>query len=1245
MSRAIIVTAIPVEFEAVLSSPSLSNWKKDKQPGSIYRRGKFLGTSWEVLIVRSGKGNISAASATGRALQYFKPDVAFFVGVAGGIKDASLGDVVVADEVLYYEFAKAGSKEKVLARPSGYRSDSDLVPIAYDEAITKEWLRRLENTSPVDAPKAFVGMIASGEKLVASRRSALYNFLKNNYNQAIAVEMEGFGFLEACYNNKVPGLVVRGISDLLSGKKKADAGGSQETAAKNATAFALQVLAELSGDGSCLDGSCLDKVINVPQLPSSFVSRKQDFKEVEKALLSNKNITISITGQKVGFWGMGGIGKTVLAAAIARNKDVRKHFPDGIFWLTLGQNPDLVNRQLQLARNLGEKERSIIDVQDGRSYLSSLLADRACLIILDDVWDAKHIDAFNILGPASKMMITTRKAELLRAGGAFEYNLDILEKEEAWELLANQAHQKLEDLPIEAKEVAKECGYLPLALAMVGAMVRDRPERWKVVLHRLREADLSKIKTDLPDYPYSNLFRALEVSVNDLDPQYRNRYLDLAAFPEDTIVPLAVLETFWEPEGLNNFDVSDFADVFISRSLARSGGNGLALHDLQYDFVRSQAGDLKALHGRLLGAYKKKCPNGWPSGPNDGYFFQHLAYHLSGAGQLEDLKSLLLNFNWIRSKLYACHEANLLVSDYDFAQPQEDNDIRLLQKAIRFSANVLNHDSSQIPGQLFGRLIDIKSLRIQALLNQALETTSYPWLRSRTPSLISFSRGISAIVVAPNNRKALSGSSYRTIEIWDLETGKEIGMLKGHTKGINSVAITPDSQRAISGSNDRTIKVWDLETGQEIRTLKGHTDSIFSVAISPDGRRAISGSEDHMVKIWDLETGQEIRTLKGHTDSIFSVAISPDGRRAISGSDDSTVKIWDLETGQEIRTLKGHADWISAVSFSLDGRKVISGSWDHTAKVWDMETGQEIFTLEGHFREVSALAISPDGRRVVSGSWDHTAKVWDIETGKEILTLEGHNREIGALAVSPDGRRIVSGSWDHTAKVWDMETGKEILTLKGQTIGISALVVFPDGRMALSGSSDGIINLWDPENGKEILTLEGHTDSIHSIALTSDGTRAISGSSDNTIKVWDLEKEQEIKTLQDRTKSISAVTATTNGKRAVSGSDDGTITVWDLETGQEINAFKVHEGIIFAVSVFHNSRMALSGSDDGNIKILDIETGNIIATSSVASMTTVSVSKDERNIIAGDNSGTIHFLVLENISRVASAQAHPHEGR
>jgi hypothetical protein len=84
-------------------------------------------------------------------------------------------------------------------------------------------------------------------------------------------------------------------------------------------------------------------------------------------------------------------------------------------------------------------------------------------------------------------------------------------------------------LPPEATKVAKECSYLPFGLAMSGAKIRLMPaaKAWPDELARLKRADLEKIKRNFPGYLYPDLLRAIDVSIEGLEPTDRKRYLDL----------------------------------------------------------------------------------------------------------------------------------------------------------------------------------------------------------------------------------------------------------------------------------------------------------------------------------------------------------------------------------------------------------------------------------------------------------------------------------------------------------------------------------------------------------------------------------------------------------------------------------------------------------------------------------------------------------------------------------------------
>ena len=289
--------------------------------------------------------------------------------------------------------------------------------------------------------------------------------------------------------------------------------------------------------------------------------------------------------------------------------------------------------------------------------------------------------------------------------------------------------------------------------------------------------------------------------------------------------------------------------------------------------------------------------------------------------------------------------------------------------------------------------------------------------------------------------------------------------LKGHT---NSVAYSPDGKRIVSGSSDKTLKVWDAATGQDLLTLKGHTNSVTSVCSSPDGRRIVSASADKTVKVWAARSGRELFTLKGHTLAVGSVAYSPDGKRIVSGSGDKTVKVWDAQTGQDLLTLEGHTGSVSSVAFSPGSRRIVSGSSDKTLKVWDAATGQDLLTLRSHVGHVHSVAYSPDGKRIVSASADRTLKVWDAETGQDLLTLKGHKDGVNSVAYSPDGIRIVSGSTDNTLKVWSAPLGQELRWFKGHTHNVARVAFSPDGQRVLARDTAGRVLAWDASSGQAL---------------------------------------------------------------------------------------------------------------------------------------------------------------------------------
>jgi len=1069
---------------------------------------------------------------------------------------------------------------------------------------------------------------------------------------------------------------------------------------------------------------------DVPALPPHFLPRTEDLDHLRHSLLEGAAGAMGITGEpyRMGLHGQGGIGKTVLAAALACDEAVLRAFPDGVFWVTVGQSPDVPRLQSALLEEAGEASATVTDPRRGRKLLEERFGDSAVLLVLDDVWDHRHALEFDVLGPASRLLLTTRDAAVLTAIGAEREIVSRLPEGAALSLLATWAGCSGVALPEAAHGVVRECGFLPLALALAGARVRDGTP-WDVVLKALEQGRLEFL-----DHPYRSVFGSLRPSVDALPPDERQRYLELAVFPEDTRVPDSVVLALWkQTAGLDELAGQDLLARLGNRALLEiahaDGRREVAFHDLQHDFLRISVSDVPALHRELLAALAAELPSAdqgrqwWrlPSGAK--YAWLHLARHLIAAERADELRGLLFDCRWLEAKLRVSGLPAVLA---DFAALPHDEELALVAGALRVSGHVLGGDPAQLRSQLTGRLLGIDRPRIRTMLHRAVTAGGEPWLRPCAPSLVpptgslrrtltGHTEKINAVAVTADGRRAVSGSADETVKVWDLETGVEVRTLTGHTWTVTAVAVTEDGRRAVTGSYDRTLRVWDLETGAEVHTLQGQVAGMtaIKVAVTADGRRAVSSSDDGTVKVWNLATGTEERTLAGHTDRVAAVAVTADGRIAVTGSHDTTVKVWNLETGAEVRTLTGHSSAVKAVAVAVDGRRAVSGSddgtvkvwdletdavrtlmshpdlrvgalamtgdgrraivgWGQTLNVWDVETGVEVRTLEGHGNWVRAVAITADGRVVVSGSDDWTLKVWDIEAGADVHTLVGHRDRVLAVAVTADGlhaisiaadtlkvwdvntgaelrslpgpgwvteaavaadgRRAVSGTLGSTLQVWDADTGTVVRTLAGRTGWPYGMAITADGRRVVSGSYDGSMQVWEVEAGDEVRTLAGSAGRVTSVALTADGRRAVSGASDRAVKVWDLESGTEVRTVEGNVGEVSTVAVTADGRRIVWVTHEGTLKVWDTDAGVEVRTLATRMGGVNVVAVTADGRRAVSGAEDGTLKIWEVESGRILVTFAAdGPLRCCAITPDAMRIVAGDDLGSLHFLLLQGL--------------
>lgn len=241
MSRApvLILTAFELEYATVRRR--LDNLRMCRlQTGTIFETGVLPGTNCRIVLGQTGKGNQPAAVLAERAITHFRPAAVLFVGVAGALWDtAELGDVVVATRVYGYHGATSeddGDK----ARPQAWEIPHAIGELARFLDVTGDWKSDPDVSEP--PPRVHFAPVAAGEIVHNSRTSYPARWVREHFNDALAVEMEAAGAAQAGHLNNAQVAVVRGISDRADGTKNTDDDRDRQPgAARNATAFAAHL--------------------------------------------------------------------------------------------------------------------------------------------------------------------------------------------------------------------------------------------------------------------------------------------------------------------------------------------------------------------------------------------------------------------------------------------------------------------------------------------------------------------------------------------------------------------------------------------------------------------------------------------------------------------------------------------------------------------------------------------------------------------------------------------------------------------------------------------------------------------------------------------------------------------------------------------------------------------------------------------------------------------------------------------
>jgi WD40 repeat protein len=934
---------------------------------------------------------------------------------------------------------------------------------------------------------------------------------------------------------------------------------------------------------------------------------------VEQTLRLLRDCSTRVVGLGAALDGAGGIGKTVLAQEVGRSDEVRRLFPEGVLYVAVGADTtgaglaDKLNDLAEIVSG-GRPALSVPDVAG--NHLGRCIGDRRMLLIVDDVWSRSQLLPFLHGAPNCTRLVTTRYRSVVPDTLA-SVTVGTMTARESAELLS----VGLDPLPQRARErMARLAHGWPILLALANGAIRRQLSSGSSaaaalddVVRRLETEGPAALDITNADDRSSAVGATIDASTARIDEHTRQRYFELAIFPEDADIPIGLLDRFW---AASNSPGSGGARQLCERladmslvTFVPGSSPAVRLHDVIRGYLRNRSGPagLRALNDAFLRAVRPD-PQWWRLSPDELYLWRFLGFHLQEAGRHDELAATFTDLRYIAAKLQVLGpvavEADLTLAPGPVAAA--------LLSGLQRSAHLLTAMDPPwaVVDTFLSRLAGEPALAEPVAAYRAgrggwqLRSTG-PMPDAQHPALHrvlhAHSSPIGGCVVSGDGDLFVTTSDDATVGVWDWATGQRIETLQGHEGPVLTCAVAPDGNWLATAGDDTTIRLWNLRDATETAVLRGHEAVVRRCAAGPDGTWLVSVSDDQTVRVWDVATGTTRAVLDGHAGTVRGCAVSGDGRWVATAGGDGSLRLWSTADWTQTRVFEGHTGAVRGCALSPDGSLLVSAGGDSTLRLWDVKRGILRAVLSGHTGSIRACAVDPSGAYVVSGGGDGTVRLWDVCTATLRTVLTGHRGAVRACAFSPDGAWLVTASEDGTVRTWNTIVALDAPTpVDPARTAVRASAGAAGGDWLVTGGTDALVRIWDVRTGRLQALLTGHTATVRCCAVSADGTLVATGGDDRTVVIWDAATGRRRATFDAHQSAVRGCAFGPDGSWVVSAAADGIVLIWDFATAKVRRQFGRPGPAIWACSVAPDGTWMATAGDDRVVRLWDTATGGPI---------------------------------------------------